>query len=57
MLATGRIEPTIRISVVMRPLNFSFFNRVMVAVSRFVPFVTVDIPGHCLAGLVDALSF
>ena len=28
LLATGRIEPTIRISVVMRPLNFSFFNRV-----------------------------
>ena len=28
LLATGRIEPTTRISVVMRPLNFSFFNRV-----------------------------
>ena len=26
LLATGRIEPTIRISVVMQPLNFSFFN-------------------------------
>ena len=29
LLATGRIEPTIRISVVIRPLNFSFFNRVL----------------------------
>ena len=26
LLATGRVGPTIRISVVMRPLNFSFFN-------------------------------
>ena len=25
---TGHVEPTIRISVVMRPLNFSFFNGV-----------------------------
>ena len=29
LLDTGRIKPTIRISVVMRPLNFSFFNRVL----------------------------
>jgi len=28
LLAIGCVEPTIRISVVMRPLNFSFFNRV-----------------------------
>ena len=28
LLATGCVEPTIRISVVMRPLNISFFNRV-----------------------------
>ena len=28
LVATGRVEPTIRISVVIQPLNFSFFNRV-----------------------------
>ena len=28
LLATGRVELTIRISVVLRPLNFLFFNRV-----------------------------
>ena len=28
MLATGRVEPTIRISVVTQPLNFPVFNRV-----------------------------
>ena len=28
LLATGRIEPTIRISVVIRPLDFFVFNRV-----------------------------
>ena len=28
LLATGRVEQTIRISVVMSPVNFSFFNRV-----------------------------
>ena len=28
LLATGRVELTIRISVVVRPLNLSFFNRV-----------------------------
>ena len=27
MLATGRVESTIRISVVTQPLNFPFFNR------------------------------
>ena len=32
LLATGRVEPTIRISVVMRPLNFSFFNSVQTSV-------------------------
>ena len=31
LLATDRVERTIRISVVMRPLNFSFFNRVELA--------------------------
>ena len=29
MLATGRVESTIRISVVTQPLNFLFFNRVL----------------------------
>ena len=28
LLATGCVEQTIRISVVMSPVNFSFFNRV-----------------------------
>ena len=28
MLATGPVEPTIRISVVTQPLNFPVFNRV-----------------------------
>ena len=28
LLATGRAEQTIRISVVMGPVNFLFFNRV-----------------------------
>ena len=28
MLATGRVKPTIRISVVTQPLNFPVFNRV-----------------------------
>ena len=31
LLATERVGRTIRISVVMRPLNFSFFNRVELA--------------------------
>ena len=29
MLATGRVEPTIRISVVTQPLNFLVFNWVL----------------------------
>ena len=33
LLATGRVEQTIRISVVMSPVNFSFFNRVRYKVS------------------------
>ena len=36
LLATGRIEPTIRTSVVTRPLNFSFFNRVQPRKKNFI---------------------
>ena len=38
MLATGHVEPTIRISDVTQPLNFAVFNRVQPYISKLLTF-------------------
>ena len=42
LLATGSVEQTIRISVVMSPVNFSFFNRVLLLIS-IINYLKIDI--------------